>query len=200
MKTLKQCFTQWFNKKHERCGHLWEDRFKSSLVESGHAARTVAAYIDLNPVRAALVDDPKDYRWCSYGEAVAGNKRSREGLQRVMFEAGRAQGAEQVAAEELLSWRQASHHYRKILYFALNRNNANLDAEDTPQLSETDALLCRLRAMIDGVALGSSPFVENIFGCYRGRFGKKRKTGARKLQQVDTRLRTLRNLQPEPQV
>ena len=65
MKIVKQRFTQWFNKKHARRGTLWEDRFKSTLVEDGHAARVVAGYIDLNPVRAALVRDPKDYRWCS---------------------------------------------------------------------------------------------------------------------------------------
>lgn len=43
---------------------MWEDRFRSVLVEGrGHALRTMAAYIDLNPVRAGLCEDPKDYRW-----------------------------------------------------------------------------------------------------------------------------------------
>ena len=86
MKIVKQRFTQWFNKKHGRKGTLWEDRFKSTLVEDGHAARVVAAYIDLNPVRAGMVSDPKDYRWCGYGEAVAGKQPARAGLQRVLFE------------------------------------------------------------------------------------------------------------------
>ncbi len=44
----------------------WETRFKNELVEEGHAARNVAAYIDLNPVRAGMVKDPKDYRWCHF--------------------------------------------------------------------------------------------------------------------------------------
>ena len=52
MKTLLQRFTRWFNRTHERSGTLWEERYKSVIVESGTAARTVAAYIDLNPVRA----------------------------------------------------------------------------------------------------------------------------------------------------
>jgi putative transposase len=136
MKPLKQRFTSWFNRKHSRKGTLWEERFKSILVEDGHAARTMAAYIDLNPVRAEMVADPKDYRWCSYAEAVAGKKRSREGLQRVMFEAGAAEMAEQIAAEELISWRKASYHYRQILYMAVNRDDANLDPGDAPQLTE----------------------------------------------------------------
>ncbi|MFT7444863.1 MAG: putative transposase [Granulosicoccus sp.] len=40
------------------------------IVQSGLASRTMAAYIDLNPVRAGICKDPADYRWCSYGEAV----------------------------------------------------------------------------------------------------------------------------------
>src|SRR5690606_4270861 len=75
MKVLKQRFSQWFNGRGpvRRRGTLWEDRFRSVLVEGGDALRAMAAYIDLNPVRAGLVDDPKDYRWCGYGEACAGS-------------------------------------------------------------------------------------------------------------------------------
>ena len=54
MKGLLQRFTQWFNRKEDRSGTLWERRFKSVLVEDGVAARTMAAYIDLNPVRAGI--------------------------------------------------------------------------------------------------------------------------------------------------
>src|SRR6056297_1339310 len=106
MKVLKQRFSSWFNRKHGRKGTLWEDRFKSSLVEDGHAARTVAAYIDLNPVRAGLVADPKDYRWCGYGAAVAGRKPAREGLRRVMFEDLSAREHERRASEKVASWRE----------------------------------------------------------------------------------------------
>ena len=84
MKSLLERFTKWFNRMHSRSGTLWEDRFKSVIVESGTAARTIAAYIDLNPVRAGMVNDPADYRWSSYGEAVGGGakgngKKAREG-------------------------------------------------------------------------------------------------------------------------
>ncbi len=198
MKTLKQRFTRWFNRHHERKGTLWEERFKSVLVEDGHAARTTAAYIDLNPVRAEMVDDPKDYRWCSFGEAVAKVKRSREGLQRVMFEAGRSTSGEEIAAEELITWRKAAHRYRQILYLALNRNRADVDAEDTPQISEVRALRCQVKHLIDGMVLGTGPFVENIFCWCRSLFGEKRKTGARKLRGINTPLRTMRDLASAP--
>jgi REP element-mobilizing transposase RayT len=48
MKSFMQRYTQWHNGRHRRKGRLWEDRFKSVIVESGIAARTMAAYIDLN--------------------------------------------------------------------------------------------------------------------------------------------------------
>jgi len=60
------------------------------IVEDGAAARMMAAYIDLNPVRAAMVADPAEYRWSSYGEAIGGGKKgngkkAREGLVRAWF-------------------------------------------------------------------------------------------------------------------
>lgn len=48
---------------------LWEDRFKSVMAENAEGARAAAAYIDLNPVRAKLVADPKSYRGSGYGDA-----------------------------------------------------------------------------------------------------------------------------------
>jgi putative transposase len=84
VKELKERFSRWFNKHHARRGTLWMERFKSVLVEDGEALRTMALYIDLNPVRAGLVEDPKDYRWTGYGEACGGSKRARRGLCRVM--------------------------------------------------------------------------------------------------------------------
>ena len=60
------------------------DRFKSLAVESGTALRTMAAYIDLNPVRAGLVDDPKDYYWSGYGEAMQGNRRAQVAICKIV--------------------------------------------------------------------------------------------------------------------
>ena len=86
MKALKQHFTQWYNAVNDCKGPLWDDRFKSFIVENtgdeslGHVARIVSAYIDLNPVRAGLVQDPKDYEWSGYGRAEAGEEESRRGI------------------------------------------------------------------------------------------------------------------------
>ena len=80
MKELKERFSRWFNKRHGRRGTLWQERYRSILVEDGEALRTMAAYIDFNPVRAGLFDDPKQYRWCGYAEALGGSKRARRAM------------------------------------------------------------------------------------------------------------------------
>ncbi|HRI15731.1 MAG TPA: transposase, partial [Verrucomicrobiota bacterium] len=88
MQRLKQRFTQWFNRHKGRKGTMWEERFKSVLVEgAGETLATMAAYIDLNPVRAGIANDPKEYRWCGYGAAAAGDRRARAGL-RVIIAGG----------------------------------------------------------------------------------------------------------------
>src|SRR5262245_30273885 len=85
MQLVKQRFTQWYNRRNGRKGTLWEERFRSVLVEgSGAALAAVAAYIDLNSVRARVTSDPKDYRWSGYGAAVAGDERAQLGLQAIV--------------------------------------------------------------------------------------------------------------------
>ena len=80
VKELKERFSRWFNKQNGRRGTLWMDRFKSVCVDGEAALATMAAYIDLNPVRAEIVDDPMLYEWRGYGEAAGGSKRTRRGL------------------------------------------------------------------------------------------------------------------------
>ena len=65
MRQLGQCYVQAFNRRHARSGALWQGRFKSSLVDSDRYLLAVYRYIELNPVRAGMVDDPRRYRWSS---------------------------------------------------------------------------------------------------------------------------------------
>jgi REP element-mobilizing transposase RayT len=64
---VKQGFSRWYNWRYKRKGYLWGDRFKGILVSRGRAQLDVAAYIELNCVRAGLCSSPLDYRWCSMG-------------------------------------------------------------------------------------------------------------------------------------
>ncbi len=67
MKEIKQSFSRYFNKRHNRRGTLWGERFKSVLVEKGETLMNCLSYIDLNPVRAGIVKRPELYRWSSLG-------------------------------------------------------------------------------------------------------------------------------------
>jgi REP element-mobilizing transposase RayT len=209
MKVLKQRFTQWFNRKHGREGYLWSGRFKSMLVEDGHAARTVAVYIDLNPVRAGIVADPKDYRWSGYGEAVAGKEAARHGLRLVLYEHLSAVAGEKRAGKEVASWREVARRYRVVLFEdggertgADGKRRRGISREEVArvlaeggELSEAVLVRCKARHFIDGLVLGSEGFVNAVFEWSREYFGSARRSGARKLRGVRTELRTLRDLQ-----
>jgi putative transposase len=65
MRASGQAHVQAFNFRHGRSGTLWQGRFKSCLVETDRYVLTVIRYIELNPVRAAMVVRPEDYRWSS---------------------------------------------------------------------------------------------------------------------------------------
>ncbi|MGL5018759.1 MAG: transposase, partial [Luteolibacter sp.] len=202
MKSLLERFTKWFNRAHSRSGTLWEDRFKSVIVESGTAARTMAAYIDLNPVRAGMVEDPAEYRWSSYGEAVGGGKKgngkkAREGLVRAYF-------CDQGVGFEAERWGEVSRLYRRLMGLALQRRSGKaevmserrsqtaatereaLEAADNgtvlPDLKLAAMLRCRVRYFTDGAVIGSKAFVNEVFVAARERFSAKRKDGARKLR------------------
>ncbi len=180
MKMVMQRFTQSYNKRHNRRGHLWEQRFKSILVEGKpDALSTMAAYIDLNPVRAGIVKDPKAYRYCGYGEAVAGNIAARRGMKHIC----------QILGHDG-NWTSNGSIYRKCIFMqagahankgcAINRDKIQEVLEAGGKLSKAELLHCKVRYLSDGVVLGGKAFVEDIFQKHRGEFGMKRKTGARK--------------------
>jgi hypothetical protein len=129
----------------------------------------VAAYIDLNPVRAGIVDDPKDYRWCSYSAAVAGNVAARKGI-------GVCSGAAKKA-----TWRSVGAGYRKILFGAGAEEVGGAGADGKPQRTrrgftqkEVEAvwkaggkqtlaqvLRCRVAYFTEGIALGGKGFLSS---------------------------------------
>lgn len=76
MKALGQRYVQYFNRTYRRSGTLWEGRYRSCPVQAETYLLACQRYIELNPVRAAMVAHPGDYRWSSYranaqGEADA---------------------------------------------------------------------------------------------------------------------------------
>jgi hypothetical protein len=75
VREIKVGFARYYNRRHNRRGYFWGDRFKSVIVEDGATLINCLAYIDLNPLRAGLVDRPEEYRWNSLGYHVQTNNR-----------------------------------------------------------------------------------------------------------------------------
>ena len=179
MKELKQRFSIWYNKSHKRYGTLWAERFKSVLIEDAAAClRTVAAYIDLNPVRAGLVKDPKDYRYCGYSEAVTGNSEGQAGLCRVL---------------NLKTAKTALSEYRKILFLmgsttsrqgqmAMDREAVKKVVEQNGDLPVAQVLRLKIRYFTDGMVLGSKEYVNQIFKSHPTMFSGRRKSGAKQMR------------------
>ena len=66
MQSLGRRYVQYINRSYRRSGSLWEDRYKSSVVQADNCLLRCMRYVELNPVRAAMVSDPAHYRWSSY--------------------------------------------------------------------------------------------------------------------------------------
>jgi REP-associated tyrosine transposase len=179
IKELKGRFAQWFNQRHDRYGVLWAERFKSVLLEGGQTLADVAAYIELNPVRAALCADPKDYRYCGYAEALAkGCPLARQGIRTILGQ------------PETIPWEQLSRQYRIYLFIKGSLKSANKPPAFDPasaqrvveqqngELPLPQRFLCRIRYFTDGVILGSQGFVESHFGRLKQKLGYRRHRAA----------------------
>ena len=79
MHHVNGAYTNYFNTKRKRSGHLFQGRFKSILVEADVYLRELSRYIHLNPVRAGMVTRPEEYRWSSYA-AYIGERKGPEWL------------------------------------------------------------------------------------------------------------------------
>lgn len=71
IKRISSSYVHWYNQKYKRCGHLFQERFKSEVVETDAYFLTVLRYIHQNPIKAGLVTGIGDYRWSSYPEYIA---------------------------------------------------------------------------------------------------------------------------------
>ena len=79
MRQLNGVYTQAYNKRHERVGHLFQGRFKGILVQKDSHFLEVCRYVVLNPVRAKSISHTRQYKWSSYG-ATAGTTQAHDCL------------------------------------------------------------------------------------------------------------------------
>ena len=195
MKTIKQRFSVWFNRTHKRYGALWADRFKSVLVEgSGNPLQTMAAYIDLNPVRAGIVEDPKDYRFCGYAEAVAGGEdKAKLGLAFIWADSmklkkmkdGSHSFKEVLEAHRMLIFGKGSHPWTHKGKLIDHDTAVKVLEKQQGQLPKTVILRCRVRYFTDGAILGSAEFVRGFTGAWQREKGRKYPPKVNSMQGAD---------------
>ncbi|MCD8533286.1 MAG: transposase [Verrucomicrobia bacterium] len=170
VKDVKLRFSKWYNANQNRKGTLWEERFKSVLVEgSENAMMRVAAYIELNPVRAGIVNTVSDYAWCSISEAAMGGKRARMGIIRL---------ASGIGSDH--SWKDALAIYQNKLVVRIQSQSVHsnqsipVKQEDHAQSQNTNPL--RNRCLTDGLVIGSREFIEAFHQTHIKRLNSRRKT------------------------
>lgn len=74
MQWLNVSYATYFNRKHNRNGHLFQGRFKAILIDAEAYLKHLSRYIHLNPVRAKIIDKPEQYRWSSYSVFIGKQK------------------------------------------------------------------------------------------------------------------------------
>lgn len=66
MQGLNIAYARWFNKKYGKVGHLWQGRYKSMVIQKDKYVFDCISYVEINPVRANLIQSPLDYAWSSF--------------------------------------------------------------------------------------------------------------------------------------
>lgn len=169
MKEVKQSFSRWYNKNHERKGTFWAERFKSLLVEEGDTLVKLLAYVDLNAVRAGIVQRPEEYRWCSYGYHIqAGNKGDFLSL-----DFGLKSFSDMDADKRL-------DYYRRFLYevgWLPTEKGASISTEILEKeekgefkISKIDRFRNRTRYFTDSGVIGTKAFVSKCYWRFQHHF------------------------------
>ncbi len=160
MREIKQRFSRFYNKRHNRKGFFWGERFKSVIVEDGDTLINCLAYIDLNPVRAGICERPEDYRWNSLGYHIqSGNKGDFLSLD---FGLWRFQSATYL--KRLLE-------YKKFVY---EKAGLGMKESQTSAPSSVKRFLYRTRYFSDSAVIGTKDFVSSCYQRFKHYFTSRR--------------------------
>ncbi len=182
-KTLKETYSMSYNFRHAHVGTIWGSRFKSVLLSPDYTTlMTVGSYIDLNPVRAEIVEEPGEYRWSGYGTAVRGNTLSRNGIcsmvaaayirREVPFETAlqayesAIEGFIEPPQKEESTEGEITQKQQKAMPVQQEFVLEKVDAEIAKgaKLSLFEMLRCKVRYFSHGVAIGPAAFVREFAG------------------------------------
>ena len=175
VREIKVGFARYYNKRHNRRGYFWGDRFKSVIVDKGETLINCLAYIDLNPLRAGIVSRPEDYRWNSLGYHIQTNNR--DNFLSTDF------GLKQFNVK---SEKERIRRYRRYLYEAgaISRpdkmqakviGDRILEKERMRalELSRSDRFRYRTRYFTDSGIIGSKEFVADSYQRFKHLFHSK---------------------------
>ena len=159
VKEIKQGFSRFYNKLHNRKGFFWAERFKSVIVENGDTLINCLAYIDLNPVRAGIVKRPEEYRFCSLGYHVQTGNRDRF----LSLDLGLAEFGVKGERERL-------KYYRKFVYEKGGLDGLDKEKERDFQLNQVVRFRYRTRYFTDSGIIGTKAFIVRHFQRFKGYF------------------------------
>jgi REP element-mobilizing transposase RayT len=171
MKDLQQQFTRWFNRTRpvRRRGHLWQERFKNTIMEEGLSVWHCWRYLELNPVRARMVADPADYRFCTLAQWSATGRHPWEQTvrQRVLPRLPEGLGAADMdgllaALRRAVAVTAATEAGQPQAVVEIVAQRA---AEKQPFTTRADR---RVRYWVDGLVIGSVIFVKTVLARARG--------------------------------
>ncbi len=162
MRSFKQSFGRYFNKKHNRKGYFWGDRYKSVIVEEGRTLINLLAYIDLNPIRAGIVKRPEEYRWSGLGYLVqTGN---RDNL--VSLDLGLPEWNDGTPSEVIRLYRRFVYETGAMDTGKGKPMDASVVKKEKARdfrLTRTELFARRCRYFTDSGIIGSKEFVANAF-------------------------------------
>lgn len=176
MKEIKQTFTRFYNKLHKRKGFFWGQRYKSVIVEKGETLANCLAYIDLNPIRAGIVDRPDDYRWSTLGY-IAQRDNSSDQDAFLSYEFG-------LENEQRLSKEECVFNFRRFVYRMGSLETSKgasiktevLEKEERKafKVSRFDRFRQRTRYFTDSGVIGSKRCVQERYNQFSEYFDCKR--------------------------
>ena len=162
MKEVKQGFSRFYNRRHNRKGFFWSERFKSVIVDNGETLINCLAYIDLNPIRAGLIEKPEEYRWSSIGYHVQANNKDNF----LSLDFGLAEFGVKGKKERL-------KYYHNFLYEKGHIKGLGKERDKGFELSGGDRFLHRTRYFTDSSIIGSKAFVDRIYQNFKHYFSSK---------------------------
>ena len=183
VREVKQTFSRYFNKRHNRRGFFWGERFKSLIVEEGLTLVNLLAYIDLNPIRAGIVKRPEEYKWCSLGYHIqTGNKDSLLSIdfgmkewnefnpkeivrkyRQFVYETGAAEESEELGAAGDRGQKSEASGQPEKATRGIDPKIVKKERKKNYKVSRVDRFRYRCRYFTDSGVIGGKDFVQEVF-------------------------------------